>query len=331
MCLQYYSQCQCLEEDASLQRASSRVARYLAVLCTLTCSSCTSLRVTHVAASTPTAPRAKTDGVPFFTKKAKCQQTVAWLQPVYTIAISAVYLDKNGLPQPTPYGAVSLSRSNFLQSDVAALVQLVTTGNTQTSVVQNRWQTVVALASHSPAPSTIPFGSLGPEDRILAGKSSDPFPYVDYSEQYYLNAKVPWSGSANIDAKLATDGTLTEASGQVQNSTLQTILSSLPVSSLITGGLGIGGTKDISTTAGSIQGFQLTITTGGYLHTLSQLIDFRAPCPSVADITLAEASTYKREDLSAPLATQAKQTQPTNPGSNNPAPPGGNNPAPAHP
>jgi hypothetical protein len=62
---------------------------------------------------------------------------------------------------------------------------------------------------------------------------------VDYSVRYSINEKKPLAGSANADFKLGSDGTLNEASGQTQDNTLSTIVSALPISTLITSAAGI--------------------------------------------------------------------------------------------
>ena len=56
---------------------------------------------------------------------------------------------------------------------------------------------------------------------------------VDYKHQYALNEKVPFAGSVKADYKLNEDGTLSEASGEVQEQTLATIAGLFPISDLI--------------------------------------------------------------------------------------------------
>jgi len=56
-------------------------------------------------------------------------------------------------------------------------------------------------------------------------------PVVDYTHVYYLNSRSPWTGTSQVSAKVADDGTLSEGSGQVDDETWSTILST--VSSLV--------------------------------------------------------------------------------------------------
>src|SRR5262249_27860377 len=71
-------------------------------------------------------------------------------------------------------------------------------------------------------------------DAFLASNTSAVDTFVDYSRTYYYNSPRPWVGSSQVDAKLASDGTLTEGSAQNQTQTLSTLVSALPVSSVLT-------------------------------------------------------------------------------------------------
>jgi hypothetical protein len=255
------------------------------------------LRVNHRPAGTTGTPTS-VPGVPFYPKRARCRQEVVWVEPIYTLTLVALLPDKNGALQSHPRGVVVLSRSNFESQEVVDFMKVLNNRPTDEGTVLTYWQKVVARADANVLSRD--FSSLAVADRILAGRSAAPAVYVDYADQYYVNAKLPVAGSANVDAKVAADGSLSEASGQVQTQTLQTILSALPVSSVITGGLGLGG-KSIAAT-GEIEAFQLTIAISGYRHTLARFVDYpssSAPCPVATDITLADAAEYKREDITA--------------------------------
>jgi hypothetical protein len=269
-----------------------------AFIAVLFCGGCTALRVNHRPAGS-NDKATSVPGVPFYPKKARCRQEVVWFEPIYTLTLAALLPDKDGALQSHPRGAVVLSRTTFQSHEVNDFVKLLNNRPSDENTVVTGWKKVVALADSSVLARDISAVPTG--DRILAGRSSAPLVYVDYSDQYYINAKVPLAGSANVDVKVADDGSLSEASGQVQNNTLQTILSALPISSAITGGLGLPGGKAISN-VGEVDAFQLTVAISGYRHTLARLVDFPntpMPCPVVDDIPLASASEYKREDITA--------------------------------
>jgi hypothetical protein len=225
---------------------------------------------------------------------------VVWFEPIYTLTLAALLPDKDGVLQTHPRGAVVLSRSSFESQEVIDFMKVLNNQPSDEGTVTRDWKKVVARAdSHVLSRD---FASLEAKDRILAGRSAAPAIYVDYSEQYYVNAKIPVAGSANVDAKVAEDGSLSEASGQVETKTLETILNALPISSLITGGLGLGGKGTAE--VGQVEAFQLTVSISGYRHTLARFVDYPstsppAPCMVATDIALADATEYKREDLSA--------------------------------
>jgi hypothetical protein len=286
-----------------------------AALLLLSIEGCAALQVTHRPAGSTGKP-ASTPGVPFYPKKARCRQEVVWFQPVYTLTLAALLADKDGALQTHPRGAVVLSRSHFESQEVTDLMKLLNNRPTDEGTVLRAWQKVVVMADSRVLSRD--FGSLAVADRILLGRSAAPVVYVDYGDQYYVNAKIPLAGSANLDAKVAVDGSLSEVSGQVQNQTLQTILSALPISGVITGGLGLGGKG--SAAVGEVEAFQLTVSISGYRHTLARLVDYPAgskPCPVVDDLALADATEYKREDIT----TASDATKPDKTGSANaPAP-----------
>ncbi len=62
---------------------------------------------------------------------------------------------------------------------------------------------------------------------------------LDTSRIYYLNSSVPLVGSATTSFELSSDQTLTKGSATVEDKTLSTILSALPLKELVAKGLGI--------------------------------------------------------------------------------------------
>jgi hypothetical protein len=83
---------------------------------------------------------------------------------------------------------------------------------------------------------------------------------------------------------------------------------------VITGGLGLGG-KSIAAVA-EVEAFQLTVSISGYRHTLARFVDYpgtSAPCPVATEITLAESTEYKREDITAAGGDKYAKPSPTSP------------------
>jgi len=261
------------------------------------------MRVSHAPAGS-TATSGSVPGVPFYPKKARCRQEIVWFDPAYSLTLAALVPDKDGALQSHPRGAVVLSRSTFMRKEVNDLVKLMNNPVANADSIAQAWAKVVALSDASTLSRD--FSSIPSGDRILASRSAAPSVYVDYADQYYVNSKVPLSGSANLDAKVADDGSLSEASAQVENKTLETILNALPISSVITGGLGLGGKGGVNT--GEVETFQLTVSITGYLHTLAKFVEFPKDskvCPVAAEILFTDADEYKREEMSTPADSSA--------------------------
>jgi hypothetical protein len=289
---------------ARLKWALLAIATLTAILTFTGCGS--ALRISHRSTGT-NASTTSVPGVPFYVKRARCRQEVVWLEPIYTLTLTAMIPGKDGTLQSRPSGSMVLPRSSFVRDEVKDLIKTVTNGGDETTVLAN-WRKVTPLISSNV--QTRGFSSLTAEDIILLGSSAAPVVFVDYTDQYYVNAKLPWAGSANVDAKVAEDGSLTEASGQVETKTIETLLS--PVNTAITGALGSG--KDLE--PGKVAVFTLTVALSGYRHTLARLVDYPSStsskaangvvtigtpaCPVVQAIPFGEASEYKREDLSQP-------------------------------
>lgn len=260
-------------------------------------SGCSAMKVTHqpVTATKDTGP---VPGVPFFPKKARCKQQIVWFEPIYTLTLASLVPDKDGALQSHPRGAVVLSRTKFLDAEVGAFVKLLNNPAVDMDTVVRGWAKVVALSDSSVLGRE--FSSLASSDLILVGRSAAPAVYVDYSDQYYVNAKIPLAGSAQVDAKVAEDGSLSEASAQVETKTLETILGALPISSIITGGLGLAGKGPLP--AEKAETFQLTMSVTGYVHTLAKFDDFhkKSACPVANEIAIGSADEYKREEMTSP-------------------------------
>jgi hypothetical protein len=268
------------------------------VLLVVSLSGCSAMRVSHQPA-TSTVSTGSVPGVPFYPKKARCRQEIVWFEPIYTLTLAALIPDKDGTLQSHPRGAVVLSRSKFMDPEVSNFIKLLNNPQVDVDTVTRNWAKVVALSDSGVLGRD--FSSLTSTDRILAHRASAPSVYVDYADQYYVNAKVPLSGTAQLDAKVADDGSLSEASAQVENKTLDTILGALPISSVITGGLGLAG-KGLKTPENA-ETFQLTVAVTGYIHTLAKFVDFPKDskvCPVATEIAFADADEYKREEMTAP-------------------------------
>lgn len=66
---------------------------------------------------------------------------------------------------------------------------------------------------------------------------------------HYINTRRPWIGTASATIDLATDGTMTKAQSEVEDKTVETILSVLPITSFFTRQWNLGGADAVAATA----------------------------------------------------------------------------------
>jgi hypothetical protein len=109
----------------------------------------------------------------------------------------------------------------------------------------------------------------------------------------------PIAGTAKLDNKLASDGTLTEVSAEIEDKTIEAIAT---------------GIKDILTAVGTaaksagpepVQHVKLSVAVGGFKHTLSKL-DATAGMPCAAQGNdVAAPYVYSRTEVGAPTEKKA--------------------------
>ena len=245
----------------------------------LFCAGCQTLQIRRMPASPPapvdnpsTTSRAnareakaeKVPGLPFYIKKAACLHTVVWLEPVYTLNLELVSTPAGASPKTnsSQLGTTVLSLSQLQAKDAQAFFHSLNADSSTIEEVVKAWVRVATAAGTPYTPSAIP----GPSDRILVSNTSDPQVYVDYSQPYYVNVRRPAAGSAKVDSKLASDGTLTEVSAEVEEKTIEAITTG--IKDLASAALGAAAKSEGPRPE---QHVKLTITTAGYKHTLSRL------------------------------------------------------------
>jgi len=223
-------------------------------------------------------------GIPFYAKTGVCKQQTVWLEPQYTLTYEA---KAAGLS----YGPIDkvLNRQEYLQEDVQDFIA-------KPDPDPDVWtKTIFSL------PGPLVFDE-GDTDKIKSQESAGNWirtantgaveAAVDYGNVFYLNSARPLAGTTQVDAKLATDGTLTEGSAQLQDQTLATIAST--ISSLVSSA------STAATTAGALGSklaapviqaeAKLTVKTKIYTHTHSQYAtsQYAAKAPATpADCTAA--------------------------------------------
>jgi hypothetical protein len=240
-------------------------------------------------------------GIPFYVKQGVCQKATTWLEPQYVLTLSVAV---DGDPALTH--TLQFSRAGYLSDDVKPLLSTVSkiTGKYTLkqvyeqacpSKIGSQWDAVArAIASHATYQITDGLDLNGglalaeTQKNVIRVKNTATFGVaVDYTHQYYLNAKSPWIGSGQVDAKLSDDGTLGEGSGQINDQTWSTILGT--VSSLVGDITGVGGTAAAAPAAA-------------------------APAVSTAEFQIQERRDAERRAAEKRDAQPAKPSCPASPG-----------------
>jgi hypothetical protein len=160
--------------------------------------------------------------------------------------------------------SMTLNRYAYLQADVQKLLTTLAglSGTYKSTDVQacparigDVWTPVAGIAAYRVEDSLERDNKLGDAETngnvIQVSNTGVLDSVVDYTHQYYMNSRTPWIGTSQVDAKLASDGTLTEGSAQVDDETWSTILST--VSSLVGDFTGAGAaTPAAASTSGTI-------------------------------------------------------------------------------
>lgn len=190
------------------------------VAITVTVSGCGNLyRVTAHSASDP-------QGIPFFAMKGVCVQETVRAVPYYLITLKI-----SKASSPISADTVKISTTGHKSADFTALLDELDKQTPDLDTVLRAWSALKERQSFDPYTQNIGESMLSNKTKVAS--------VVDYSQEYDINQRKPLSGTANAAFKLGQNGTLTEVSGQVQDTTLSTILSALPLSDLIKSAAGI--------------------------------------------------------------------------------------------
>ncbi|HYL15259.1 MAG TPA: hypothetical protein VEV41_19630 [Terriglobales bacterium] len=248
-------------------------------------------------------------GIPFYVKTSACEQQTVWLQPIYTLTLKATATPQpsstpatqapNAKSEPTVLTrTVTLTLKEFRTVQVAQLYAAVNsaqkapltgvTSDTQIQDIEDKWQAVVNLAP--PDPFTVDEDHLNlcvpprcDNERVIkVANSTSVKVFVDYTTMYFYNVAKPLAGSSQASLKLASDGTMTEGSAQIESKTLQTFLDLLPVKEVLTAvAKTAGGLKGLVQVPPTIVKFELTSDVKTYKHTHSAYVTTPATTPTV--------------------------------------------------
>jgi hypothetical protein len=168
------------------------------------------------------------DGIPFYVKRAYCQQQASWLEPQFTLEVTATVDGKHNSSLST---VSMLSRSQFLTNDAVRRLQSVS-GQEFAVQTADGCSGYLSVAGAMGVLRNIKMNTVDDAnlqnaiiagDVLLTSNTAQIVPYVDYETVYYYNTARPVTGTSSVDVKLNADGTLSEGNSSVTDQTLSTI------------------------------------------------------------------------------------------------------------
>jgi hypothetical protein len=131
--------------------------------------------------------------------------------------------------------------------------------------------------------------------QILIANNSEYITKVDYSNTYYFNSQTPPFGTAAATVKLAEDGTLTEASGNVDASKLADLI---PLKEFLTKKLKLEGAAGIvpASPATSFPRLSLSISTNGFHYKFVEFHSYDSGLNHTA-IVFGASSNFVRSEF----------------------------------
>lgn len=214
-------------------------------------------------------------GVPFYAVGYRCMHTTAWLRPIYIVTLTVSKEDDRNFPAMAT--TVNLGLQEFLK-DQSTFAHIE--ANPRVADYQPFWKEFTDLpgwgAPGFPAGSTTAADIAASGEAILVSNVVRPQKYIQAGTVLYYNVKKPWSGTTNAEVDLKDSGTIGKATGQQENTTLQTLASVFAPNGIVgtastfaTAEKGAGhGKKPPKTTPGPYH-LQLRIVQRGYEYTFS--------------------------------------------------------------
>jgi hypothetical protein len=180
----------------------------------------------------------KLPGIPFYPKKGVCNERSVWMEPQYTLSFTVKADD-----QPPVMRTLVVSRAGYLAPTTQDLIKTLTSLKSKYTLPEinpslcpaslgDKWDAVARLvgttADYQPQTGLdLDQAKLmraeGSGNALLVANEAKVGVAPDYSHHEYLNTKSPWNGSAQVDAKIADDGTLSEGSVQRDDETINAL------------------------------------------------------------------------------------------------------------
>lgn len=233
-------------------------------------------------------------GIPFYAHVGVCRQETSYVEPVYRVAVQAIAGNREiGLFEATITGtAVASTEFRTLREEIVG-------NEADPARIGEAFDALTRSAAHRYDPQAPPTGMF------MAGNSLSAESLVDYGRPLFMNVSRPWIGSAAASARLAPDGTLAEASAQVKDETVDTLLSIVPSKEMFTAFVRGERARALGDVApGGTATLQLILEPQFVKHTYTMVGG--APCPRAAPPIApgSPGTMYRREQLPVAATTR---------------------------
>ncbi len=194
----------------------------------------------------PATDLKKPQGLLFYTKVGACKQQTIWLEYRYELS-------------GEKFGPVVVNQQTYdaMLKDPDVMVS----AGALTGFLKGRTGPVAPFVSDETSASVEK--AKADHNLTLAANTGEFTTVVDYTNPMWLNSGRPVNGTTQVDGKFGPDGTLTEASAQVDNETLSTILTAVA---------SVAGTPFAKFSSTAVPAtFQLTVKVSARAHTHTRL------------------------------------------------------------
>lgn len=274
-------------------------------------------------------------GIPFYIRKSRATHETSYLEALatYTLKATSILRESNEKPVHSTVEyihtkTISLSRDtqNILREVEAAIADAQNAPGIPEKVTS--WNQAREAFERENLPSyngSLPaVGTMQVESNTVKLES-----YVDYATPYYLNKRLPFSGSSEFAIELAADGTLSKSSVKEENTTLSTIAGMIPTDTLFAKPEAEAATDQTKTTTKRGVTLDAVVITQDYEYTLTadyfhirhvffkpiedrEAVTPKVPLPPIANVTWYRRevvpSATKKDDTDKPATTKKDDT-----------------------
>jgi hypothetical protein len=225
-------------------------------------------------------------GIPFYRLAASCTQETVLIETLYQVSIQ--------VPKTATTSAIVLMEkttptSGYLSSTMQDLRTEVTAPTPDVAKVLAKF---AALPLYNPNAEA---------DLVQQSNTVKADTFVDYSKTHFLNVSRPAMGSVSATTKLNPNGTLSEGTAEVEDTTAETLIGAFPIGEVTLGILTKAGALGVmmeGEDAATPRPIQLVVTPTRFKHSLSKTERANPPCVGAKALTRkTEGVNVRREAI----------------------------------